>query len=167
MASERRGVSEAALCGKDQGFSSLPIKAGWLGWGGGKRTREGRERQEPPALMLPILYASGDSWGRAKINPPGSAHDGATGLLWVSLYPAGSWARLPFPRSMFRQAWQCWKSQVQTSIKRTTRTTTTKRCLTRAAAWGCNACTLRRNRPGRGLTTTAHPQSCDKPGLQC
>lgn len=56
---------------RGQGFSSLPIKAGWLGWrgGGGKRTREGRERQEPPALMLPILYASGNSWGRTKINP--------------------------------------------------------------------------------------------------
>jgi hypothetical protein len=50
-----------------QGFSSLAVKPG--GWLVGENV--GKERPEPPVLMLPILYASGGIPGEGtKITQP-------------------------------------------------------------------------------------------------
>ena len=81
MASERWGVSEAALCGKDQGFSSLPIKAGWLGWRGREENSGRKGKARAAGIDATHLICQRGFLGKDQNKPPGSGHDGATGLL--------------------------------------------------------------------------------------
>lgn len=62
----RWGVSEAALCGKGQGFSKVSLSSRLVG---GRWFSEGTTKSRW-YLMLPISYMPvGILWGRTKIHP--------------------------------------------------------------------------------------------------